>query len=77
MFLSNKINNDQVNEDSNNQTTKITEEIIRTQVKSKNREVKYPYQCNDCEYQAISKDSLNKHVRAKHEGIKYHCTNCE
>ena len=37
--------------------------------------MKYP--CGQCEYQATTKGSLDKHRRSVHEGIKYPCGQCE
>jgi len=38
---------------------------------------KKKHKCQQCDYQAIRKDSLNVHVQAKHGGLKYPCQQCD
>merc|ERR1712098_838618 len=35
-----------------------------------------PYKCEQCDYQTKYKCDLNKHVGAKHKGVKYPCHQC-
>ena len=37
--------------------------------------MKYP--CPQCEYQATTKESLDRHKRSVHEVIRYPCGQCE
>ena len=34
------------------------------------------YPCEQCEYMATRKESLDQHKISVHEGIKYHCVQC-
>ena len=34
------------------------------------------FYCKQCEYKATHKSNLLRHIRSKHEGIKYPCDQC-
>ena len=35
------------------------------------------YKCDECDYQANHKQSLDLHVKIKHLGIKFRCDECD
>ena len=35
------------------------------------------YACNQCDYQATTRDSLKRHIQSIHEGVKYDCKQCD
>ena len=35
------------------------------------------YPCEQCEYMATRKESLDQHKRSVHEGMKYQCVKCK
>ena len=38
---------------------------------------KVKYQSNKCNYQATTNNNLAEHYRGVHEGVKYHCGQCD
>ncbi len=35
-----------------------------------------PFQCNQCQFRAITKDNLKRHIEREHDNVKYVCQEC-
>ena len=50
--------------------------MVQLRLVEKGKSCTKAFRCDDCDSEYKSRDGLNRHIKAIHEGIRYKCHNC-